>query len=375
MLVSVEDHRIAARRALPRVLYDFVDGGAGAERTLKRNRAGFDDWRLCPRSFRSSSKVSLKSELLGSRLNIPILLAPTGAAGLLWPDGEAEAARAAAARGTVMQVSAGSLLSMEEIASASMGQKWLQLFLYKDRGLTCEFLRRAQAAGYRAICVTTDAPVHGRRERDIRNGFSIDQRLTRSTLFDAALHYRWWFRMMGQPKFAMKNFEGRADSNMADMAAYIASVLDPDATWDDLSWLREQWEGPLVVKGILDPADAREAVTRGVDAVQVSNHGGRQLEGAVSTIDALPSICDAVDGAVPVLVDGGVTSGVDVLKALALGASACCIGRAYLWGLAVNGGKGVEAILQILEAELRKAMAIGGWRSLDSLDRNAVTRL
>ncbi|WP_127597353.1 alpha-hydroxy acid oxidase [Nitratireductor alexandrii] len=374
-LINVMDYRAAAERALPRMLYDFVAGGALDEQTVSRNRAGFGDWWLRGRSFRSSAQVSLRRDLFGSTLSFPLMLAPTGASGLLWPFGEAETARAAAAKGIVMQVSAGSLQSMEDIAVASDGDKWLQLFLYRDRGLTLEFLERARAAGYRAICVTTDAPVHGRRDRDSRNGFSIDRKLTPATLIDVVWHYRWWLRMARAPRFAMQNFAGRSTGNMVDMAAYISSVLDPDVTWDDFSWLREQWQGPLVVKGVLDPRDAREAVERGADAVQVSNHGGRQLDGTLASIDALPAVVEAVGGRVPVLLDGGISRGTDIVKAVALGAHACVIGRAHLWGLAVAGARGVEAVLDILEQEMRNAMTIGGWNTLCELDRASVARL
>lgn len=374
-LINVMDYQVAAKRALPRMLYDFVAGGALDEQTAFRNRSGFGDWWLRGRSFRSSSDVSLRRDLLGGTLSFPLMLAPTGASGLLWPFGEVEAARAAAAKGIVMQVSAGSLQSMEEIAAASDGDKWLQLFLYRDRGLTLEFLERARLAGYRAICVTTDAPVHGRRDRDSRNGFSIDRKLTPGTLVDVAWHYRWWLRMARTPRFAMKNFAGRSTGNMVDMAAYISSVLDPDVTWDDFSWLRDHWSGPVIVKGILDPQDALEAIGRGADAVQVSNHGGRQLDGTLASIDALPAVAEAVGGRVPVLLDGGVSRGTDIVKAVALGADACVIGRAHLWGLAVAGARGVEAVLDILEQEMRNAMTIGGWKSLSELDRASVMRL
>ena len=372
-LVNVEDYRRAARQTLPRVLYDFVIGTALDGQTGKRNRSGFDDWWLRARSFASSSVPDITIELGGQRIDLPVLIAPTGCSGLLWPRGEAETARAAAKANTIMEVSAGSILSMEDIAAGGNGAKWLQIFLYRDRGLTREFITRAKAAGYSGIVVTTDAPVHGRREQDYRNGFAIDQRLTLSTMLDAAIHYKWWLRMAGQPRFGMANFASRSDGDMNDMASYIASVLDPDITWDDLSWLRSEWDGFLTVKGILDPRDAREAIERGADAIQISNHGGRQLDSTLACIDALPAIADAVDKRVPILLDGGIDRGTSVLKAIGLGADACVIGRSHLWGLAVAGGDGVSAILNVLKAEIINAMTIGGWKSLAELDRSSIT--
>ncbi|WP_332719877.1 alpha-hydroxy acid oxidase [Pelagibacterium mangrovi] len=376
-LVNVDDYRTAARRLLPRMLFEFVDGTALDGQTGTRNRSGFSDWWFRARSFHSTDKPDTSWSAFGRRHNVPIIIAPTGASGLLWPNGEARAAQAAASRGHVMEVSAGSLLTMEDIAAGGQGrgERWLQIFLYRDRELTREFLSRAKAAGYEAICVTTDAPVHGRRENDTRNGFTIDQRLTLGTLFDAALHYRWWLRMRGSAPFRLNNFANRATGNMNDMAAYIASVLDPNVSWDDVDWLRSEWDGPIIIKGILHPDDARNAIECGCDGLQVSNHGGRQLDGTLSAIDALPCVVDATAGRVPVFLDGGVRRGTDILKAVALGATACVIGRAHLWGLAVAGDKGVEAICDVLAAELRNAMIIGGWKSLADLDSDAVMRL
>ena len=375
-LVNVEDYRNAARKILPKMLFDFVDGSALDGRTAARNSSAFEDWWFAARSFRSSSSPDLSWEAFGKRFNSPLILAPTGASGLLWKSGEQEASRAAADLGIVMEVSGGSLASMEDIAAAApAGERWLQLFLYRDRELTLEFLERARVAGYTAICVTTDAPVHGRRENDERNGFSINQQLSAATLIDAAMHYKWWLRMAGSERFTMRNFASRVTGNMSDMASYIASVLDPDVTWEDFSWLRSNWHGPLVIKGVLNPDDAREAIARGVDAIQVSNHGGRQLDGTLASLDALPRVAEAVDGRVPVFLDGGISRGTDVLKAIALGATACVIGRSYLWGLAVQGRAGVRSVCELIVDEARNAMIIGGWPSLSSIDRSAVTIL
>lgn len=374
-LISIEDYRLAAKKILPKVLCDFVSGSALDGRTEMRNRAGFDEWWLRSRNFASTANPDISLDLLGHRIDTPVLIAPTGCSGLLWPGGEALTAAAATRANTIMQVSAGSILSMEDIAAGGIGPKWLQIFLYRDRGLTREFINRARNAGYSGIMVTTDAPVHGRREQDYRNGFAIDQRLSFKNLLDVIWHYRWWWRMVSHPRFSMANFARRSDGNMNDMASYIASVLDPNVTWDDLSWLRSEWDGALILKGVLDPRDACEAIARGIDAIQVSNHGGRQLDGALSCIDALPGIADVVQGRVPILLDGGIDRGTSVLKAVALGASACVIGRSHLWGLAVAGGCGVGAILDVLKAEIENAMIIGGWKSLAELDHQSVMRI
>jgi len=372
---SIEDLRARARRRLPRMLFDFVDGGAGDEATLRRNAGAFSDWRLRGRAFASSQQRDLSVDVLGVRASLPVLIAPTGASGLLWPAGESEVARAAAGAGTLMSVSAGSTMTMEDIARAGEGPKWLQIFIYKDRELTREFLQRAAAAGYQGLCVTVDAPVHGLRRRDIRNGFTMNPRITFANLVDTAWHIGWWRRMARTPRISMRNFEGRATSGLSDMAAYIASVLKQDARWEDLSWVRDQWKGPLIVKGIVRAEDAHLAIQAGADAIQVSNHGGRQLDGALAALDALPDVAAAAGGRVPVFLDGGVRCGTDVLKAVALGARACLIGRAHLWGLAVGGAAGVGRTLEILREEIDNAMAIGGWSRMSDLDRGCLARL
>jgi L-lactate dehydrogenase (cytochrome) len=373
-LVNVRDYKLAAQKILPRAIYDFVAGSALDGQTADRNRSGFSDLWLKPNSFSSTTDPEIKVTLGKSVIDLPVLIAPTGCSGLLWPKGEARAAGAAERMNTIMEVSAGSILSMEDIAAGGKGDKWLQLFLYRDRGLTREFIARAKDAGYTGIVVTADAPVHGRRENDTRNGFSINQSLTLSSIIDAGFHYKWWLRMLPQMPFGMANFKSRAGNNMNDMASYIASVLDPEVTWDDVSWLREEYDGFLTVKGILTPEDAREAVARGADAVQVSNHGGRQLDSTLSCIDALPGVAEAVDRKAKVLLDGGIDRGTSVLKAIALGADACVIGRSHLWGMAVAGGDGVEAILKILRDEIVNAMVIGGYKSLADLTPETVVR-
>ena len=373
--LNIDDLRDIARRRLPRMMFDFVDGGAGDEATLRRNYRGFGAYALVGRALQGVPVRDLSVTLLGERIAMPVLVAPTGSSGLLWPRGEAEVARACAKAGTIMSVSAGSTLSIEEITDAAPGPKWLQLFIYRDRAITEEFAHRAAAAGYTALCLTVDCPLLGRRERDLRNGFSINPRFGLSTALDLLTHPAWWIGMLKTPRVTFRNFEAHGGANIVDMARYITNLIDPGVTWDDLAWLRSIWKGPLVVKGIMRAEDTTRAIEIGCDAIHVSNHGGRQLDHSIATIDALPSVVEAAAGRVPVLLDGGIRRGTDVIMAVALGAKAVLIGRAHLWGLAAAGADGVGRALEILRDEIDLAMAIGGWRSLADIDAASIRRI
>lgn len=374
-LITIDDMREAARRTLPRMLFDFVDGGAGDETTKHRNSGGFAAHALMARALTGRESRDQSRILFGRKIESPVIVAPTGSSGLLWPRGEAEVARACAKAGTIMTVSAGSTLSIEDIANAAPGAKWLQIFVYKDRGITRAFAERARASGYEALTLTVDCPLLGRRERDVRNGFTINPRLGLSTMIDAAMHPSWWMRMARTPRVTFKNFESHGGGGVVDMARYISTLIDPAVSWNDVAWLRSVWDGPLIIKGILRGEDAVKALDSGCDAVQVSNHGGRQFDQTLGAIEALEEIVDVVAGRVPVLLDGGIRRGTDVLKAIALGAQAVLIGRSHLWGLAVAGEAGVKHALDLLREEIDLAMAIGGFGCLDELDRNAVRRV
>lgn len=354
------------------MLFDFVEGGSGDEATLRANYAGYGGYALMGRALTDVSARDQGVTLFGRRYPSPLFIAPTGSSGLLWPRGEAEVARACAETGTGMIVSAGATLSIEEVAAAGNGPKWLQLFLYRDRGITRELAERAQAAGYEALCLTVDCPLLGMRERDVRNGFTINPKLSFSNLLDACVHPRWWMRMARTPRVTFRNFDKHGGGNIVNIAQYISSLIDPAVQWKDVEWLRSIWKGPLVIKGVMRPADATRALDLGCDAQIVSNHGGRQLDHTIATIDALPDVVDAVEGRVPILIDGGIRRGTDVLKAVALGATAVAVGRAHLWELAVAGAAGVKHALGLLRSELDLAMAIGGWSTLSALDRDAV---
>jgi L-lactate dehydrogenase (cytochrome) len=297
----------------------------------------------------------------------------TGLAGLLWPEGELATARAAAAAGIPYCLSHGSTCTIEALAETAAAPRWLQVFMFRDRGLTSSFAERAKRAGYDALVLTTDNQALGNRERDARNGFSIPPRLTARIMLGMAARPGWLWRMRGRRDLSFANYTD-AGGDLRTIASRMAALLDPAASWTDVAWLRELWDGPLVLKGVLHPEEARRAVTMGIDGIVVSNHGGRQLDGAPASIDALPAIVAAVGERIPVLVDGGVRRGVDIARALALGAKACLIGRPHLWGLAVAGEAGVAAVLALYRGELDRVMALCGWDSLAAIDGSALRR-
>ena len=368
---SVAALRRLARRRLPRMVFDFVDGGAEEERTLRANEAAFAEVELWPRPLDGTSLRSQAVELLGRQLALPVGIGPTGLAGMLWPEGELAAARAAAEAGTLYVVSHGSTVALERIAAATPGPKWMQVFVYRDRELTRHFVERAQAAGYHGLVLTTDNQVLGQRERDLRNGFTIPPRPTVRNAADLALRLPWLWRMRKNRDLSFANYPGERN-DILSLGKYMAEMLDTGASWADVAWLRGIWKGPLILKGVLHPEEARRAAEEGVDAVIVSNHGGRQLDGAPPAVRALPLVAEAVAGRIPVLIDGGLRRGADVAKALALGASFCLIGRPHLWGLAVAGERGVAWTLELYRREIDRVLALGGWDGVAALGANAL---
>lgn len=369
---SIAALRALARKELPRVLFDVVDGAAGDEITMRRNEAALADMELVPTLLAGAPTRDQSAELFGEKLKSPIVIGPTGFAGLLWPRAELATARAAARFGTIYSTSHASLSSLEEIGAATSGPKWMQTFLYKDRGITKEFAARAAAAGYAGLVLTVDNQVVAGRDRDARHGTFFPFRWTPRRVADFASRPGWLMRMRSTPQPTFANYAAR--SSMAAFGPLMLEQLDPDIGWRDVEWLRGLWRGPLVIKGLLHPDEAREAFGRGADAVIVSNHGGRQLDGAVSSIRALPAMVDAVDGAMPILVDGGFRRGVDVVKALALGARAVLIGRPHLWGVACAGEEGVFWVLELFRREIDRALALGGWDGIAKLNANIIFR-
>ncbi len=363
---SVDALRALARKELPRTLFDMVDGAAGNEITLRNNEAALAAIELVPTLLAGAPTRDQSVELFGVRLPSPLIIGPTGLAGLLWPHAELAAARAAARFGTIYCTSHASTATIEEIGAATPGPKWMQIFLYKDRGLTAEFAARAAAAGYQGLILTVDNQVMAGRDRDARNGMSFPLRWGPRSVGDFLSHPAWLLRMRETPSPTFVNY-GRRTSIDA-FGALMNEQLDPDVSWSDVERLRRQWRGPLLLKGLLHPGEAREAVNCGADGVIVSNHGGRQLDGAVASIRALPGIVEAVGGRAPLLVDGGFRRGIDVIKALALGARAVMIGRPHLWGVACAGEDGVFWVLELFRREIDRALALGGWDGVAKLD-------
>ncbi|MGE0150937.1 MAG: alpha-hydroxy acid oxidase [Parvibaculaceae bacterium] len=359
---SIDAMRLMARRALPRPVFDFADGGAEDERTLRRNELAFGAVELLPRPLSGTAERDLSVTLFGKRLSLPVVVGPAGLAGLFWPDGERAVARAAGAAGTAFCLSHGSVAPLEAVAAASTAPRWMQVFIYKDRGFTRELAGRAAAAGYDALVLTIDNQLLGNRERDIRNGFAIPPRFGLSGLAGMALKAGWLWRMRAEiGRVTFGNYVRPGESaDIRTLAGRMASLLDASMSWKDVEELRKAWTGPLILKGVLHRDEAARAVGHGVDGVIVSNHGGRQLDGAPASLDVLPGIVAAVDGRIPVLLDGGVRRGGDVVKALALGARACLVGRPQLWGLAVAGEAGVAHMLDIYRREIDRVMGLCG---------------
>ncbi|HXD36238.1 MAG TPA: alpha-hydroxy acid oxidase [Rhodanobacter sp.] len=361
-VTNIADLRALAKRRVPRAFFEYADRGSYDETTLHENRAALDRLHFRPRVMIDVDQRSLATEVVGQRVSMPLAIAPTGLTGLQHGSGEIHGARAAARAGIPFCLSTMSICSIEQVKAASATPFWFQVYVMRDRGFTRELIVRAREAGCSALMLTADLTVQGQRHREIKNGLSVPPKITLRNLFDIASKPRWAWNVLRAPSRSFGNLEGRiggADS-LTTLAQWIASQFDPTLTWRDLEWIRELWPGKLIVKGIMDPEDAHLAADHGVDAIVVSNHGGRQLDGAPATIDVLPAIVDAVGDRLEVLFDSGITSGQDLLKALALGARAGLIGKAFLYGLGADGEAGVTQAIEIIRRELSVSMALTG---------------
>jgi L-lactate dehydrogenase (cytochrome) len=373
---AVADLRTIARRRLPRGVFDYIDGGAEDERTLAGNAAAYARVTFRPRVLRDVGAVDPATTLLGRRLRLPLVLAPTGFTRIADPDGELAVARAAARAGLPYTLSTLGTRSIEEVAAASAGRKWFQVYMWRDRGLVKEIVGRAAEAGYEAVVLTVDAAVLGRRERDVRRGFTLPPRIGPGTIVDGALHPAWTWAFLRSEPIRFANVTGREagdGSTAVSLADYVNTQFDPALSWRDVEWLRSVWAGPLVLKGVQTVADARLAAEAGVEAVALSNHGGRQLDSAPAPLDLVAPVAAAVGDRVEIICAGGVRRGSDIVKAVALGARACMAGRAYLYGLGAAGERGVDHVLRLLDADVRRTMALVGARTVGDLTPDLVT--
>ncbi len=381
---DVDDLRRLARRRLPGGVFDYIDGAAEDEISLRRNREAFGRLEFRPRVLQGVEVADPSATVLGRPAALPLVLAPTGFTRIADPDGELAVARAAARAGVPYCLSTLSTRSIEEVASASDAvpwgagggrRLWFQVYVWRDRGLVAEMVARAADAGYEALVLTVDTPVLGRRERDVRRGFTLPPEIGPRTLVDGALHPGWTWRFVRSEPIRFANVTGAGvgdGSDAVSLASYINSQFDPGLSWDDVDWLRGIWDGPLVLKGVQTVEDARLAAERDVDAVVVSNHGGRQLDGAPVPLELVEPVVDAVGDRLEVICDGGVRRGADLARVVALGGRAAMAGRAYLYGLGAGGEAGVDHVLSLFDGGLRRTLALCGVTSLAQLRRDHV---
>ena len=373
--INVADLRRSARRRLPRGVFDYIDGGAEDERTLAANTDAFAATTFRPRVLRDISTIDPSTTLLGRTLPFPLVLSPTGFTRIADPDGELAVARAAARAGIPYSLSTLATRSIEEVAAVSDGPKWFQVYVWRDRGLVEDLIARAAASGYEAIILTVDSVQFGRRERDVRRGFELPPTIGPGTILDGMVHPAWTWSFLNSEPIRFANVTGSTIADGASpvvLADYIHSQYERNLSWDDIGWLRSAWDGPIVVKGIQTVADVVLAADHGVDAVALSNHGGRQLDGAPTPLELVAPARDAVGDRVALLCDGGVRRGSDIVKAVALGADACMAGRAYLYGLGAAGERGVDHVITMLKDDVERTMSLIGARAVDELEPDLV---
>ncbi len=372
---SVDDLRALARRRLPRPIFDYLDGGADEERSLARNVAAFADYEIIPDVLTDVSSVQTATTIFGQPAAWPLMLSATGLTRMFHGSAEPAVARAAAAQGILYCLSTMGTTRLEDLAASVSVPMLFQIYVFKDRGLTREFVSRCREAGYAGLCLTVDTPVAGNRLRDRRSGLSLPPRLTARSILDFALHPGWSISALTGAKFDLANVSHRTDplvNNPMSLFDFIGRQFDPSLTWRDVEWLASEWNGPLAIKGLMTPEDASRAIRSGASGVIISNHGGRQLDGAPAPIDQVATVREALGDGPDVICDGGVRRGSDIVKALALGATACSIGRPYLYGLAAAGEAGVARTLKLLREEVERTLALAGVADIQALTQRHI---
>lgn len=375
IITCVEDLRLLAKKRVPKAFYDYADSGSYTESTYRANSDDLAALKLRQRVAINVDQRSTRSTMVGQDVAMPVAIAPTGLTGMQWANGEMLGAIAAEKFGIPFTLSTMSICSIEDVASVTTKPFWFQLYVMRDRGFIRELIQRAKAAQCSALMLTLDLQILGQRHKDIKNGMSVPPKITLANLIDLASKPRWAMRaLLGRKTFGNLAGHVKGGSGIATLGQWTASQFDPTLNWDDVAWIKQEWGGKLILKGILDVEDARLAVAAGADAIVVSNHGGRQLDGAMSSIQALPAIVDAVGHQTEVWFDGGIRTGQDILKATALGAKGSLVGRAFLYGLGAMGEAGVTKMLEILQAELDVSMALTGTRDIREVGLHNLVR-
>jgi L-lactate dehydrogenase (cytochrome) len=385
---NVDDLRLMAKKRMPAGVFDYIDGAAEDEITLGRNASAFDDIQFRPRVLQDVSEIDTSTEVLGDRVPLPLILSPTGFTRIADPAGELAVCRAAARARLPYTLSTMGTRSIEEVAAAQSqvgtgldgapiekSRRWFQVYVWKDKGLVKDMLERAKHAGFETIMITVDTAVLGRRERDVRRGLTLPPKLGIDTIFDGIRHPRWTWAFVRDEPIMFANVVGKDDEDGSDpvsLAEHVNAQFDPSLSWSDIEWFQSVWDGPVVVKGIQTVSDAVTAADMGVQAVALSNHGGRQLDGAPPPIELVAPVADAIGGRAEIYCDGGVRRGSDILKAVALGADACMIGRAYFYALGAAGERGVDWVLDFLAAGMRQTMALSGVKTIAQISSDLV---
>ena len=374
---SIEDLRRVARRRLPGGVFDYIDGGAEDEVAMDRNTRAFREMEFVPRVLRDMGNVDTTGTILGREVPFPLILAPTGFTRIAHPPGELAVARAAERAGLPYSLSTMGTRSVEEVAAVSNGSKWFQVYVWRDKGLLKDMILRAKEAGFDVLCITVDAAMLGRRERDVRRGFTLPPKMGMGTLLEGMIRPSWSLRFALAEPISFANVAGNTDidgSTAVDLAAFMNEQFDPTLSWEDVAWMRSLWDGPVLVKGIQCVADAVIARDEGLDGIVLSNHGGRQLDAAPGIIDLVQPVAETVGGELDIVCDGGIRRGSDIVKALALGATSCMIGRAYLYGLAAAGEEGVDWVIEHLRTGMKRDMALCGAASVSELTPDLIYR-
>lgn len=373
---NIDDLRLLAKKRVPRAVFDYADGAAEDELTKDNNRNAFRKWKFIPDVLVDVAEVDTQTKVLGTEMPFPFALGPTAISYLFHHSGEPAVARAASERNFPSTLSSIASTNIEDYADASDCSVWYQMYVWKNREISNDFIKRCKEKNYKAIMLTVDVPVGGKRERDLRSGMTIPPRLTLSSIIDAAFHPSWWWNFIFGPKIKFANVKERftgKNKNLSNMMTYMNQQFDPSVTWDEAKEIASTWGGPFAIKGLMNADDAEKAIEIGASAIVISNHGGRQLDSAVAPIDVLPEIAKRVNGRAEILIDGGIRRGTDIIKAIALGADACLIGRPWVYGLAAKGEEGVGLVIDILASEVTRTLQLLGCKSINDVSRRHVT--